>query len=83
MLGSELLAYARTDVLRDAATPYLWSDALILRRLSEAQEFTRADVLDRGRHADDSDCGRYGCIRLGCIHCIRAVCQGVYESRPV
>lgn len=38
MTGAELLAYIRTDVLRDAATPYLWSDALIYRRLSEAQE---------------------------------------------
>ena len=38
MTGAELLAYTRTDVLRDAATPYLWSDALIYRRLSEAQE---------------------------------------------
>ena len=38
MTGAELLTYTRTDILRDAATPYLWSDALILRRLSEAQE---------------------------------------------
>lgn len=38
MTGAELLAYTRTDILRDAAVPYLWSDALIMRRLSEAQE---------------------------------------------
>lgn len=37
MTGAELLAYTRTDVLRDAATPYLWSDSLVYRRLSEAQ----------------------------------------------
>jgi len=38
MTGSELLAYTRTDILRDAALPYLWPDALIYRRLSDAQE---------------------------------------------
>lgn len=38
MTGAELLSYIRTDVLRDTATPYLWSDALIYRRLSKAQE---------------------------------------------
>lgn len=38
MTGAELLSYIRTDVLRDTATPYLWTDALIYRRLSKAQE---------------------------------------------
>lgn len=38
MTGSELLSYIRTDILRDAVTPYLWSDSLIYRRLSEAQQ---------------------------------------------
>lgn len=37
MTGAELLSYLRTDVLRDVAAPYLWSDALLYRRLSEAQ----------------------------------------------
>lgn len=38
MTGSELLSYIRTDILRDASTPYLWSDALLYRRVSEAQQ---------------------------------------------
>lgn len=38
MTGSELLSYVRTDVLRDAVAPYLWSDSLLYRRLSKAQE---------------------------------------------
>lgn len=38
MTGAELLAYIRRDVLRDSALPYLWSDALLYQRLSEAQE---------------------------------------------
>lgn len=38
MTGAELLSYIRTDVLRDAAIPYLWTDALIYRRLTKAQE---------------------------------------------
>lgn len=37
MTGQELLDYIRADILRDVATPYLWSDALILRYLSEAE----------------------------------------------
>jgi len=37
MTGQELLAYLRVDVLRDNALPYLWSDDLILRYLSEAE----------------------------------------------
>lgn len=37
MNGAELLRYIRTDVLRDSATPYLWSDVLIYRRLGMAQ----------------------------------------------
>lgn len=39
MTGAELLAYVRADVLRDNAVPYLWSDALIYRYLSAAQEY--------------------------------------------
>lgn len=38
MTGEELLAYVRTDVLHDTAKPYLWSDDLIMRYLSEAEE---------------------------------------------
>lgn len=38
MTGQELLDYLRADILRDTATPYLWSDSLLYRRLSEAQE---------------------------------------------
>lgn len=38
MTGSELLSYIRTDILRDAVVPYLYSDALIYRRMSEAQQ---------------------------------------------
>lgn len=38
MTGSELLSYVRTDILRDTSAPYLWSDALLYRRLSEAQQ---------------------------------------------
>lgn len=38
MTGAELLSYIRIDILRDATVPYLWSDALIYRRLSKAQE---------------------------------------------
>jgi len=42
MTGQELLDYIRTDVLRDSAVPYLWSDALILRTLAEAEnQFAR------------------------------------------
>lgn len=37
MTGSELLSYIRTDILRDTSAPYLWSDALLYRRISEAQ----------------------------------------------
>lgn len=37
MTGQELLDYLRADILRDAAAPYLWSDALLFRRLSEAE----------------------------------------------
>ncbi|MFA5976487.1 MAG: hypothetical protein WC859_10050 [Elusimicrobiota bacterium] len=43
MTGQELLDYLRTDILKDAAEPYRWSDALILRMLSEAESrFARA-----------------------------------------
>lgn len=43
MTGQELLDYLRTDILKDAAEPYRWSDALILRMLSEAEsKFARA-----------------------------------------
>lgn len=43
MTGQELLDYLRTDVLKDAAVPYRWSDALILHMLSEAEsKFARA-----------------------------------------
>lgn len=42
MTGSELLAYVRTDILRDSSVPYLWSDALIYRLLSEAQRIHAA-----------------------------------------
>ena len=38
MTGAELLEYVRTDLLRDSALPYLWSDTLILKYLTEAQE---------------------------------------------
>lgn len=38
MTGAELLSYIRVDVLHDAAVPYLWSDALIYRHLTEAQK---------------------------------------------
>lgn len=38
MTGSELLSYIRTDILRDSKVPYLWSDALLYRRMSEAQQ---------------------------------------------
>lgn len=42
MTGQELLDYLRVDVLRDNALPYLWSDDLILRMLSEAEsQFAR------------------------------------------
>lgn len=37
MTGQELLDYVRADILRDSALPYLWSDALILRYLAEAE----------------------------------------------
>lgn len=37
MTGQELLDYLRTDILRDVAAPNLWSDALIMRRLNEAE----------------------------------------------
>jgi len=37
MTGQELLDYVRTDILRDTASPYLWSDDLIFRMLNEAQ----------------------------------------------
>lgn len=37
MTGQELIDYLRVDILRDAAAPYLWSDELLLRRLSEAE----------------------------------------------
>jgi hypothetical protein len=38
MLGAELLETTRTDMLRDTALPYLWSDDLIYRYLNEAQD---------------------------------------------
>lgn len=42
MLGNELLTHLRTDVLRDDAAPYLWSDELLYRLLSEAErQFAR------------------------------------------
>lgn len=44
MTGAELLSYIRADVLRDSAVPYLWSDALIYRRLSKAQELHARQV---------------------------------------
>lgn len=37
MTGQELVDYLRVDILRDSALPYLWSDDLILRMLSEAE----------------------------------------------
>lgn len=37
MTGQELLDYLRVDVLRDNAVPYLWSDALIMRFLADAE----------------------------------------------
>lgn len=42
MTGQELLDYLRASVLRDVATPYLWSDDEILLALSEAEaQFAR------------------------------------------
>lgn len=38
MTGAELLEYIRTDLLRDSAQPYLWSDELIFKYINEAQE---------------------------------------------
>lgn len=38
MTGAELLEYIRTDLLRDSALPYLWSDELIFKYLTEAQQ---------------------------------------------
>lgn len=37
MTGQELLDYLRTDILRDSAVPYLWSDDMIFRLLGEAE----------------------------------------------
>lgn len=37
MTGKELLNYLRTDILRDAVSPYLWSDALLYRLLSQGE----------------------------------------------
>ncbi len=39
MTGEELIAYTRKDVLHDRATPYLWSDELILQYLVEAENW--------------------------------------------
>lgn len=38
MTGAELLEYVRSDLLRDSAQPYLWSDELIFKYLTEAQQ---------------------------------------------
>lgn len=43
MTGQELLTYLRDDILHDSSEPYLWSDALMFRMLSEAEsKFARA-----------------------------------------
>jgi hypothetical protein len=42
MFGGELVSHLRTDVLRDTAEPYLWSDEYFYRMLNEAQrQFAR------------------------------------------
>ena len=46
MIGEELIAHTRNDVLHDSATPYLWSDDLILLYLNEGQ-----DAFARRTHA--------------------------------
>lgn len=38
MISSDLLSIIRADILRDSAVPYLWSDSLLYRYLSDAQE---------------------------------------------
>lgn len=56
MIGRDLVAHLRESVLDDAALPYLWSDAELLRFLnySEVQACRRAHMIIDGVTANDS-----------------------------
>ena len=75
MNGAELVAYLRTDILRDSAVPYLWSDALLYRRLSQAQELharqTYSIVDDSQTIATEADTPTY-LVPEGTLHFLSA-----------